>query len=91
MKKVLVVIMMILTISLMGCEKENQRYRVEIVEKIEGDTVGDFAYTVQKYGYTTNNIWILETEQEFELDDILYVVVLDKYTCMPFAEWEEDR
>jgi len=66
---------------------ELQRYRVKVVEVITGDDEGEVAYIVSKDGYTIGGIYALDTEQTFQLNDIIYVIITDNYTAVPFEEW----
>ena len=70
---------------------ELPRYRVKVVEVITGDDEGEIAYIVSKDGYTIGGIYTLDTEQTFQLNDIIYAVIVDEYTAVPFWEWLEDN
>jgi len=72
-------------------DTEYQRYRTKIVEIAYGDDPYEIAYIVEKDGYAISGLYVMETEQEYEVGDIVYVIVIDEYTCMPFAEWLEDN
>ena len=71
-------------------EPELQRYRVKVVEITTGNDEGEVCYIVEKYNYTVNGIYVLETEQEFQLNELIYAVIIDDYTAVPFAEWLDE-
>ena len=66
---------------------ELPRFRVKVVEVITGDDEGEVMYIVSKDGYTIGGIYALDSEQTFQLNDIIYVVITDNYTAVPFEEW----
>ena len=70
-------------------EPELQRYRVKVVEIVTGDD-NEVFYTVEKYNYTINGIYVLVTEQEFQMNELVYVVIVDDYTAIPLAEWYDE-
>ena len=95
MKKVLLAVLMILSLFLVGCgtitTDELPRYRVKVVEIITGEDEGEFGYIVSKDGYTIGGIYALDTEDNFLMGEIIYVVIVDEYTAVPFWEWLEDN
>jgi len=64
------------------------RFRVKVVEITCDDDDGEpCVYVVRKDGYTVDGIYTLETEQTFQLNEILYVIITNEYTAVPFSEW----
>jgi hypothetical protein len=68
---------------------ELQRYRVEVVELVGDDGVE--AYIVSKHGYAIGGIYILKTDVTLKLGQIVYVVIVDEYTAVLFADFMDER
>ena len=95
MKRLLLALTILLTVFLVGCNNdrpiiavEYQRFRVEVVELVGDDGVE--AYIVSKSGYTIGGIYMLETDEELQLGDIVYVVITDTYTAELFTDFYDE-